>query len=209
MKKSQRLRLTALLGKDQATLSADEKSELATLQTLATANPDPSKDTEDTPATPAAVVVTPAPGLVASLKGALSGFGDKAKLGADFAQARADLATANTTITTHVATIAARDGTIAAQAAQLATFAGFFGMPVADLAGKDATALAAVLAQKVSAHAVEALAGAGVPQSTLPALIPADPKPSAKSKTLTLAAFRSLSNAEKMDFSANGGRIED
>lgn len=48
MKKSQRLRLAELKSKDASKLSGEEKAELARLDALAVANPDASKDEDDT-----------------------------------------------------------------------------------------------------------------------------------------------------------------
>lgn len=116
-----------------------------------------------TPAAPAAVAAPAAstPTLGSVLKGAFSSLGDKTKLGADLAQTRADLATANTNLT------AARAEATAANTA-LDTMAAFFGMKRTELAGKDATAIGALIATKISESAIEELATAGVPPAALP-----------------------------------------
>jgi hypothetical protein len=162
MKKSQRARLAVLAAKDAATLSAEEKSELATLQGIAATNTDSSQDIDDT--TPAAA----APSLTATLKGALSVLGDKARLGTELAQARArvtelegQLAASTTQVTDLRAQLAARE-------TQFAAIAGFFGLSAKELDGKEASAVHALIAQKISDSATEQLATAGVPAAELP-----------------------------------------
>lgn len=59
MKKTDRLRLAALLAKG-GNLSADESAELARLQALASQHPDPAKDVDDTASSAAAPAAAPA-----------------------------------------------------------------------------------------------------------------------------------------------------
>lgn len=182
MSKTQRSRLAALLAKDQATLSADEKTELANLQALAAQHPDASKDTDEPAAAAAPAPAATATGTTptastfkTALIGALSTLRDKAAIGTDLAtaraeltQARADLATRTTELTQARSDIATAQAQVTSLSAQLGTFAAYFGLTVADLVGKDAATVTGLLATKISAEATEQIASLGVPVGQLP-----------------------------------------
>lgn len=174
MKKSQRLRLAELLAKDQATLAATEKTELASLQGLATQHPDAAKDTADEPAAAAAVPAA-ATGFKSALMGALATLREKAAVGADLASARTDLTAARATIATLTterdqarADTATAQASMASISAEFTAFAGYFGIKVSDCAGKDAAAVHGLLAQKISIEAAEQVAALGQPMTQLP-----------------------------------------
>jgi hypothetical protein len=180
MRKSQRLRLSALLAKDQKDLSADERSELTTLQALAAQHPDAAQDTDD-PASPTSQTSpsSSAASFKSTLIGSLATLRDKAAVGADLVtaraaiialtterdQARADLAAAQTASATQATTLRAE---ITALTAQRDAFAGFFGITVSDLAAKDTAGIAELLKTRISAEATEQIAALGQPMAALP-----------------------------------------
>lgn len=164
MKKTQRARLLALQALDQATLTAEQKIELAALAPLAAANPDATKDTED--AQPTARTV-----IAAAFHSLRSGNA----VAADLATARAALVTtqgeftaANARVATVTADLTTARASLAAVTGQLGTLAAFLGLGVADLAGKDAAALQKLFGDKLAAAALEEVAALGIPTGKLP-----------------------------------------
>lgn len=223
MKKYQRLRLSALAAIAEATRTAAEQAEFTTLTALASQHPDASKDSDDTaPAAPAPAAAAPAPAIIGAtgtaaptLRGFIASIKAGATTGTELIAARAALTERDATITAHVATIAQRDTQLtalntqlAATAAQRDTFAAFIGITAAELGTKTPGEITALITAKISAQAVEVVAGTGVPVGTLPAQTGSTGS-LAEEKTLTLAEFRSLSPGEKMKFSTNGGRLSD
>lgn len=130
MKKSQRLRLATLLA--QSTRTAAEDSELQKLQALAAAHPDPAQDEDDTAGAPAAGVSAEAKpgtieGFMAKFTAAISA---KAKLASDLAAANARILVLD----------AGNVGTVS-----LVGVLAALNIKAADLAGKDAAAIAAAI----------------------------------------------------------------
>lgn len=225
MKKSQRLRLSALAAIAEATRTAAEQAEFTTLTALAAQHPDASKDSDDTASAapaPAAAAPAPAPAPAAAapaaaptLRGLIASIKAGATAGTELLAARATITAHLATIATHVATIAQRDSQVSALNSQLAattaqrdTFAAFIGITAAELGAKTPAEITALITAKISAQAVEVVAGTGVPVGTLPPQTQGDAS-LADEKTLTLAEFRALSPGEKMKFSTHGGRISD
>jgi hypothetical protein len=221
MKKSQRLRLSALAAIAEATRTAAEQAEFTTLTALASQHPDASKDSDDTaPAAPAPAAAAPAPApapaaAAPTLRGFIASIKAGATAGTELLTARATITAHLATIATHVATIAQRDTQLsalntqlAATAAQRDTFAAFIGITAAELGTKTPGEITALITAKISAQAVEVVAATGVPVGTLPAQTGSTGS-LAEEKTLTLAEFRALSPGEKMKFSTNGGRLSD
>lgn len=199
MKKSQRARLAELTAKAEADRTAIEKAEFAFLSQLATAHPDAAKDVDDTSsaaagnaASPATAAASPAAGANApppapavaaaqppagpTLRGFIQSLRGGAAVGADLVAARQTIAERDATIATLTTErdqarndVAAAQATIASLNSQLATFSAFFGLAAADLAGKKPAEVNALIQQKISAEAIERLAGAGAPAAGLPA----------------------------------------
>ncbi len=134
MKKSQRLRLAALVA--QTNRSAAEETELASLQALAARHPDASKDEDDTAgaagAEPGAKAGT-VEGFMAKFTAAISA---KQKLAADLAAANARI----------LALEAGNVGTVT-----LAAVLAALNLKSAELAGKDASAVAEAIKSALSA----------------------------------------------------------
>jgi len=210
MKKSQRLRLTALLAKDAATLSAAEKSELATLQALAAQHTDASKDTDD------AVKLSPAQ-FLAKLSAA---FTDKQALAAEVAAEKAKvadltakLATAtaekDTAAAAHAAAVTAKtevETKVTALTATLASFATAIGLKPEELAGKSAAEMQAAFNSRVVAHTTDKLAELGFPLSGLPSIAAPDAN-AGSDKVLSYEAFSKLSPTGKQNFFRAGGQL--
>jgi hypothetical protein len=127
MKKSQRARLASLLA--QATRNAPEETELASLQTLAAAHPDASKDTAESP-------TVSVEGLMAKFTAAFS--------------ARETLARENTVLQQRVTALEA--GNVGA--VTLGAVLPALGLKVTDFVGKDCAAIADAI--KASANTVVA-----------------------------------------------------
>ena len=178
MKKSQRLRLSALQTREAASLSETEQTELATLTALAAQHPDPAQDVDEA-ASPTSSVSS-APTFRSTLLGSLAAIRSKVAVGADLVtaraaivtltterdQARAELATAQAA---HAAALATAQAATAAATAQRDAIAGYFGLAATDLAGLDAAAVGALLTKRVSADAAEKLAELGFPAAQIPA----------------------------------------
>jgi hypothetical protein len=88
--------------------------------------------------------------------------------------------------------------------AQLNAIAAFFGVKPEELAGKDAKAATDILAKKVSDASLELVAGLGLPADKLPKQSSSE---GADAKTMSKEEFSKLSDAEKMKFAVNGGRL--
>lgn len=178
MKKSQRARLAELTNKAEADRSAVEKAEFGFLSALATAHPDASKDIDDTtpaaaanatqPPTAAASPVAGANAPPVTFRGFVQSLRTGAQTGSELVTARQSVTTLTANLATANATITARDGVIASQAAQLSAFASFFGITAAELAGKPAADVTALIQQKISDQALEQVAAIGVPAASLP-----------------------------------------
>lgn len=209
MSKAQRARLTEL--KAKTTTTEAEKAELAQLETLAVANPDASKDTDAAPVTP---VTGPAPTTITGvLATAFAAVRNRAAVGADLVAVRAELATRTTELSAARAeTVTARAETETANAllatatAQIGAIASFFGIKATELAGKDAAACSVLLTQKISDAALDQVAGLGFNAG---AVLPVPTQTENSSTQKTFAEFSSLTPAQKMEFSVNGGRIVD
>lgn len=175
MKKSQRLRLTALLGKG-TNVTAAEQMEIAWLNALASANPDASKDEDDSPS-----------GFRVALMDAVSG---RKALGAELATAKAritELEAAAAPVTAVITTslpegaLAAEDVTklladlkaaeekLSAYSLQLTAFTSVLGLKADTLAGKSETDIRAAVDTRLGALAGEKIAELGFPESRLPA----------------------------------------
>ena len=152
------------------------------------------------PAAPAPVPAAAAP----TLRGFLANLRTGATTGAELVAARAQLAERDTQLAAANAQLFAAGAQFAAASAQLSTFSAFFGLQLADLAGKDSAALHTILAEKINAAAIDQVASMGVPTAALPPVTAPD---AAAEKTLSATEFSALSNDEKMKFSVNGGRI--
>ncbi len=159
--------------------SAPRRFDTAPLATMSTPATAPETAAPVAPAAPAPVPAAAAP----TLRGFLANLRTGATTGAELVAARAEAS---------------------AQAAQLSTFSAFFGLQLADLAGKDSAALHTILAEKINAAAIDQVASMGVPTAALPPVTAPD---AAAEKTLSATEFSALSNDEKMKFSVNGGRI--
>ncbi|HSV73472.1 MAG TPA: hypothetical protein VLH79_06910 [Chthonomonadales bacterium] len=178
MKKSQRLRLTELLGKKSTgTLSAADQLELAWLNALASANPDAGKDEDDSPS-----------GFRVALMEAVSG---RKTLGADLAKATARItelesqlkaaaekaatpalpegALASADVTKLRDDLKAEQGTVSALNAQLAVFGTALGIKTAELAGKSEADVRTAVEKRLGALAGEKIAELGFPENKLPA----------------------------------------
>ena len=106
-----------------------------------------------------------------------------------------------------VASPAAAGGPAPAEADQCPIWvAEFFGLKAADMEGKTEAELRAVFAKKLSDETINGVANRGLPASALP---PLDSGNGRYSKTKSLAEFRQLTPAAKMDFSSSGGRLTD
>lgn len=195
MKKSHRLRLSALTA--QASRTDAEAAELATLQALAEQHPDAAQDTEDA----APLTLT---GVIAS---AFAAVRSKARLGSDLSSAQSQIATLTTDLEASQAALARTAAERDAAQSQLSELATFFGLNLGELSGKASADVSALIAQKVSAIALDQVASMGFDRDKLPAATSGESKPSAKSKELTYEQFSTLSPGEKMEFSSNGGRL--
>lgn len=186
MKKSQRLRLTALAAKDAATLTTAEQSELAGLQSLAGQHADASKDIDDTTpaaapaaAAPAVVVVastTPAtappaaaPGIRAMVASALAVVRGGAQPVAALAGAQQTVATLQQQLATVNNDLTATRATLLAVQTHLNAFAAYCGITAADLAGKDAAAATELINARLQAVVTEQLGTLGFNAASLPA----------------------------------------
>jgi hypothetical protein len=132
-------------------------------------------------AEPAAPIVEPAPaaGAAPTLRGFLANLRTGATTGAELIAARAESAALRTDLAARDAQLASAAQLATAQAAQLATLSAFFGLPAADLVGKDTAALQALITEKINAAALDQVASMGVPAAALPP--PAPDLPPAKS----------------------------
>ena len=153
-----------------------------------------------------AAPAAPAPTLSATIAGAFAALRGKAALGTDLAAARTEIAALNEKLLASASDLAASGSQLSALNSQLSAIAGFFGVPVADLAGKDAAAAAALFSARVSAAAIDQVAAIGHPIATLPAPSETAGSPEAQ-KILTASEFSALSNAQKMEFARHDGRI--
>lgn len=161
MKKSQRQRLAALLAKAEADRSEAEKTELTSLQALASQHPDPAADIDDPAEAPTAAKPAAKRGLREVLAGALQGARDPESTAATLIAAREQV----TTIT------AERDQARQARDTantQLGAVCGFLGIEIKTLAGKDADATREHVAAVVRANALDLIAGMGMDAGTLP-----------------------------------------
>lgn len=205
MKKSERLRLTALLAKG-GNLTADESAELARLQALASQHPDPSKDVDDTSSAsgggnaapgatapagaapagdqPASPPAAPAGGAASPttvgtvIASAFQSLRSRGAVAADLVTARQQIGTLTAERDQARTELAAAQQQVSALIAQLSVVAGFFGMKPTDLAGKTDDQLRAAFSQAISAAALEQVAGLGFPAGNLP-----PPSDSAKAET--------------------------
>lgn len=134
MKKSQRLRLATLLA--QTVRTAAEEQELQTLQALAAANPDASKDEDDTAGNVAGSASDPKPGTLQAFMGKFTAaISEKQRLIADLAAANARILVLE----------AGQVGTVT-----LAAVLDALNLKAADLAGKDAAAIAEAINSAVN-----------------------------------------------------------
>ncbi len=154
----------------------------------------PAAAAESAPAAAAASPLT----LAASLGVALSALRGKAPAALTEAQARVTELEASLATATQE-----RDSARAERDQALAPVAAYFGIKPADLAGKDAAAVAALFDQRVSAAAVQQLAAAHIPLADLPKPVAAD----TSAKALTHDEFNRLSPAGRMEFVKAGGRL--
>lgn len=159
MKKSQRLRLAALTA--QATRTEAEATELAQLQALAATHTDPAADLADAPAAPAPAATVIAPDR-STLRGFVASLVSGAQTGTALVTAQRDLATRTTERDTARASVATLTE-------QVTAFAAFFGLTPTELAGKKSADVTALITQKISDHAVDLVAGTGVPLGKVPA----------------------------------------
>jgi hypothetical protein len=134
-----------------------------------------------TAAEPAAPIVEPAPAAAAAptLRGFLANLRTGATTGAELIAARAELAERDTQLAAANAQLFAAGAQFAAASAQLSTLSAFFGLPAAELVGKDTAALQALITEKINAAALDQVASMGVPAAALPP--PAPDLPPAKS----------------------------
>lgn len=186
MKKSQRARLAELTNKAEADRSAVEKAEFGFLSALATAHPDASKDIDDTSPAAAANATPPptaaaspaaganAPPPAAATPPAASGSNPPATFRGFIqslrtgAQTGAELVTARQSVTTLTTERDQARQQVATLTAQVNAFAAFFGITAAELAGKPAADVTALIQQKISDQALEQVAAIGVPVNQLP-----------------------------------------
>ncbi len=185
MKKSQRLRLAALLG--QASLTQAEAAELAQLNALASQHPDAARDTDDTAPAAAAPVVAPAAapaaaapvttpaaapaatpfaGLLATIG---AGFRSRAGLSTELTTARASIVALTRERDEARAALAPEQTARAGLTAQLAAVCAFFGVKPESLAGQTADQLRATFETAIQTAANAQLASMGVSAVTLPA----------------------------------------
>jgi hypothetical protein len=175
MKKSQRLRLSALLAKG-STLTAAEQLEVNWLNALASANPDSSKDEDDSPS-----------GFRVALMEAVAG---RKTLGADLTTARARItelegqlaakaspaaatlpegALAASDVAALKAQLTAANEKLTAAVAQLTVFGSALGMKADDVSGKSETEVRTAVEKRLGALAGEKIAELGFPENKLPA----------------------------------------
>jgi hypothetical protein len=172
MKKSQRLRLSALLAKG-ATLTTAEQLEVDWLSALAAANPDAAKDEDEG-------------GFRAALMEAVTG---RKTLGADLTAAKARITDLEGQLTAAKSaapvlpegalstadTIALRSqlkeatDQLATANAQLAVFGSALGLKAAETAGKSETDIRAAVDKRLALLAGEKIAELGFPENKLPA----------------------------------------
>jgi hypothetical protein len=165
MKKSQRLRLAALLAKEKSALTTDESAELATLQALADTHTDPAKDVDDTASlTAATTATTVAPkhsDFRTVLAGAFAAFRDKVAVGSE-------LAAAQTQVTKLTADLATAQTQLAATTAQLGEICSFFGVDASAILVGKSDGAAALITKKIGDLAAEQVACLGFPAASLP-----------------------------------------
>ena len=153
---------------------------------------------ESTPAAAPAPAAAQPLTLAASLGVALSALRGKAPAALTAAEARV------TQLEASLATLTQeRDSARAERDTALTPVAAYFGIKPADLAGKDAAAVAALFDQRVSAAAVQQLAAAHIPLAELPKPVAAD----GATKALTHDEFNRLSPVARMEFVRSGGRL--
>lgn len=192
MKKSQRLRLAALLSKGDAA-TANEHLEMVWLNALAAANPDAAKDEDDSPT-----------GFRVALMESLSG---RKTLGTELATAKARIIALEAELATAPAAAAAKLTTDLAEAnSRIAIFRGALGMKATDIA---ATAtgeqVRAAIDQRLGALAGEKIAELGFPAERIPPSAASSGAPAPKE--LPLAEFRKLTPEAKMAFVKDGGKL--
>jgi hypothetical protein len=180
--------------------SAPRRFDTAPLATMSTPATAPETAAPVAPAAPAPSPAAAAP----TLRGFLANLRTGATTGAELVAARAEATALRSDLSARDLQLAAAATLATAQAAQLSTFSAFFGLQLADLAGKDSAALHTILAEKINAAAIDQVASMGVPTAALPPVTAPD---AAAEKTLSATEFSALSNDEKMKFSVNGGRI--
>lgn len=212
MKKTQRARLAELTAKAEADRTAVEKAEFVYLAQLATLHPDAAKDIDDTSpagAGPAAVPPTAAPSpaaganappagtLAAFVGAAVASLRSKAAVGADLTAARQSVATLTGERDQARQQVAALNSQLSALNAQLSAFATVFGITAAELAGKPAAEVTALIQTKISGQVIEHVASLGLPVGELPK----DPKGDGVAGTFAekLAAFNAMPAGKEKD----------
>lgn len=152
------------------------------ISTPAPAPVEPTAPAASAPEKPGIAAVISA--IVTSARGKLTATAELASAKQAIATLTTERDTARAEVTAAKSEISNRDTSLAAKDSQLAAFAGFFGLPVAELAGKDAAACTALLKARIDTAALEAIAAMGVPPADLPkaSAVPDAPK---KDPTLT------------------------
>lgn len=192
MKKSQRHRFFALIGKQSsgATLTAAELTDLRTLSALVSAHPSAAEDTDDTEETDeekkkreekeaadkkaeedekkkkdeeAKAKASAKPGVSARLAAAMAGLS-----GASPAAITAELQQARQDLAKCQADLATTQAALKASEAVATTLCDFFGLKAEDVAGKTQADIDAICTAKISAAATAQLAGLGIAPGKLP-----------------------------------------
>lgn len=222
MKKNQRARLTTLKAKPAAELNSEEQAELATLEQLATQYPDPAQDTEEDPAKPstapadcaaAPVAAAAAPtGLAAAVANVITAARSRMSVAADLTAARATLSARDAALSAAASEITALKGQLATQATTLAAaiaataqLAGYFGVPVSEIATKSPKELTALADTKIAAEAARQLASAGVDSFAASAPLADASRPGGLSASAE--EFRAMSPSARATFRAKGGKV--
>lgn len=134
---------------------------------------EPVAPVAETPAAPvAAAPVVPAPqkpGIAATLAGVLAAARDRVNAGTELAAARAQVATLASERDTARGEVKDRDAQLSTLNSQLSGIAAHFGLKPAELAGKAAAEITALIDARINAAALDQVASMGLPTAALPA----------------------------------------
>ncbi|MBC7367574.1 MAG: hypothetical protein H7343_12335, partial [Undibacterium sp.] len=145
------------------------------------------------------------PGIAATLHGILAVARDRITAGTELAAARAAVADRDAQLSALNAQLGAAHSQFSALNSQLCALCAHFGLKPAELTGKAAAEITALVDARISAAALDQVASMGLPTARLPA---ASAEAADAVTTLSHADFSKLPPPEKMKFCLAGGKIE-